>query len=283
MVVADPYKGRVYHRIPIAIHNVKLVATQHFLAQQCRTIVLIFAFQRKFVIHISHAMVYLAYRCKYNPPKSSITTALFNDMIEIKNNILKIITKINGCLVSQNRQQELGLLGGLAGDTLFHLAYFNLTKNEQQLELALKNVNAIYNHFDLLKRNGLTLSGGVTGFAWLLQYIKELNYLDMEVEEMLTEFDNLFHNYMLAEANNGHYDYLHGALGIGSYYLMRYQIGANAQHLENLVLALDANAKKTDGEYKWLNRNPENRQLTIGEYNLGLAHGIPSILLFLIK
>lgn len=186
-------------------------------------------------------------------------------------------------LCIKNEQTGFGLMGGVAGEVLFYLNYYRYTKNKQFLEKAIQKVTEIYANFHELKKHGATLSNGTTGYAWLLQHIISQDYFELEADQILSEFDSFLLLHLITEIKKGHYDYLHGAIGIGSYYLMRYQIGNNKTHVETLVEELYHKAIKINNEFKWENRDFKTGALIANQYNLGLAHGIPSILAFLMK
>lgn len=125
-----------------------------------------------------------------------------------------------------------------------------------------------------------TYAAGVAGFASYISYLETVSFID---EIITPEIDE----YLFAElekyitANN--YDFLHGAIGIATYFLYRYKY----THTPIICRALDLILKYIDtfkiedhSGYKWVSKNLTKRKY---EFNISLSHGMASILFFLSK
>lgn len=77
------------------------------------------------------------------------------------------------------------------------------------------------------------------------------------------------------------YDYLHGSIGIALYFLEKCTKNIIELYIENFVKQLISNSISTgEGKIAWKSYSPKNKS---DEFNLGLSHGIPSIIVFLSK
>jgi hypothetical protein len=78
--------------------------------------------------------------------------------------------------------------------------------------------------------------------------------------------------------NNGQYDFLHKALGIGLYYK---DIADN--YVADLILGLEKSAIKTEKGVYWYSIYENNNISTRQAINLSMSHGLASIISFLCK
>lgn len=90
----------------------------------------------------------------------------------------------------------------------------------------------------------------------------------------------------LSDLKNNFYDYLHGGLGACVYFLETESSDFSIKALSFIVDYIEKNAEFDDDGIKWnedsfLNIPPDGSFNPNKEYNLGLAHGIPSIALLL--
>ena len=84
---------------------------------------------------------------------------------------------------------------------------------------------------------------------------------------------------MLGEMKRGNYDYMHGSLGAALYFLKKELTPTILEHIITLIDQLSTG--DDNGKKKWHYHYKEG-QLE-NSTNLGLSHGIPSILVFLLK
>lgn len=113
---------------------------------------------------------------------------------------------------------------------------------------------------------------GLAGLASMLSYLVEHNILDEGADDFLMQCDAALYTAFLKTADQANLDYLHGALGIGFYFLHR--------QLSNLAIT---GALVVVGEE--LLRQLEHALVpAVGQYiNCGMAHGQLSALMFLTK
>lgn len=199
--------------------------------------------------------------------------ARYNRIVE------NIYTTINTCDLYQN----IGLHSGTSGLILF-LAYYNrviLQKND-----ICKRITEIINHNVDYINSGIKLhsiSGGISGFGWLCEHLCKIEMLEREsVDEFLDNLDPFLYMRMMTDIKDGNYDYLHGALGVGSYFLNRLGKKNVPEYLKELLMELEKSSITCqNGAIKWsswLNSTRKERG-----YNISLSHGMSSIAAFLIR
>ncbi|OJJ18870.1 hypothetical protein BKI52_25200 [marine bacterium AO1-C] len=131
----------------------------------------------------------------------------------------------------------------------------------------------------------VAMAGKYLGAAWLLQHLVNIEILDPEDAEMLSDLDDMIEASLVQNSQHKNYDTLYGLVSKGIYYLERLPHADSARtQLEQIVTSLDQTAIKENGFTYWQDH------FTIDEeyqhhvrYNLGLAHGIPGIISFLAK
>ncbi len=173
---------------------------------------------------------------------------------------------------------ELNLLEGLAGHILFRYVY-GLEKDITESEVIEALLYKLSQNSPNLNINPYSLANGMSGNCWLFQYLHIKGYIELEngffgeIDEILAQeaYNNLIHK---------KYDFLHGAAGIMFTLLKRPE--ENCKALEQLTRALLDIRIEYNGYKVWEFESPRHLRtgLTI---NMGLAHGIPSVMVLLSK
>ena len=104
----------------------------------------------------------------------------------------------------------------------------------------------------------------------LLEYLKENQFVEVDLSEMQMILDNYLIRETHKDMQNLYYDFMHGALGSGLYFL---KAKTNPEFLENMLDFLDQTAEKDTVKpvYKW--KSPLGLSREMG-YNISLSHGI---------
>ena len=178
--------------------------------------------------------------------------------------------------------RNIGLMGGKIGVALFFFYYAKYKADDSMAEYAVELISEVFDEIN----NDFTLhtyAAGIAGIGWSIELLAKNGFLEIDSEETLSGLDNYLYKAMMYEINNsGHYDFLHGAIGIGTYFLSRVSNPESRKYVEELIDKLEEKSQKDDdGARKWLSI------LTIETndkgYNLSLSHGISSIIIFLSK
>jgi lantibiotic biosynthesis protein len=178
------------------------------------------------------------------------------------------------------KNEGIGLLSGLSGIAIFHY-YCSLLVDEKYENNCIKDIEDAVDIINNGEDTG-AFSAGIAGFGWILEFLKERKFLTQDDILLLDDLDDFLYKKMKAEFNDSHYDYLHGAMGYGMYFLKRIYKGNSSSYLSELVNHLDLLAEKNnDGSIKWLS-SIDYEKGTKG-YNISMSHGSSSIIAILSK
>lgn len=175
--------------------------------------------------------------------------------------------------------KDLGLISGKTGIMLFLVYYATFSQNQAYYDSAIDLLNEI---MDGLNDNFLihTFGIGHAGFAWTIGHLAKNNLIDDSPDELVGGIEPLLYKTMKLDLLNRHYDYLHGAIGNGLYFLECAEKPQFRAYISELIDELDRISIKTsDGEIKWLSLiDFEKKQQG---FNMGMSHGIPGIIAYL--
>ena len=201
---------------------------------------------------------------------------LYSILYFMKNGIL---SKIAQDLVKSfnTKAPSLGLLGGRLGEILF-LYYYSLIDKQYQ-EIADFNIDELMKHIKATGKYHYSYTHGFAGFGIGIYLLEESGFVEKDKDQ----FDDidLYLQYCLdAEIKNEHYDFLHGVIGIGFYFLKHFKDKPDIcrEQIEKIVSYLNDTAiqDKQKHTVKW---TCESNDRTI--YNISLSHGMASIIVFL--
>ncbi len=181
---------------------------------------------------------------------------------------------------------EIGVLSGSAGIALFQFYYAKLTGEESYADQGVEILASIIEKINT-GYNFHTFCSGIAGAAWTIQLLQEEGYVDLDCDELLSDLDSfLIQSIAHITPDDNFYDFLHGILGIGYYFLKRFEHTQNIalQHtyrqiLADIVALLQERGQHDNSFTRW--ESYVIRQEGVRGYNLGLSHGIPSIINFL--
>ncbi|MDR1339524.1 MAG: lanthionine synthetase C family protein [Prevotellaceae bacterium] len=121
---------------------------------------------------------------------------------------------------------------------------------------------------------------GLSGVLYLLLFLRENHFIDMDVSDAQPLLDSYLVTMMRHDMGKGYFDFMHGALGVGLYFLKR---GDTVEYIRELIDFLYETAEKnrTKQTFKWKSSMMKNESEHVPVYNLALSHGISSIIIFL--
>jgi lantibiotic modifying enzyme len=198
----------------------------------------------------------------------------------LKKSILEKVDEIAAVLLTPAGDVEkIGLLDGKMGIALFLFYYAEFSGDEKYYDRAME---LLLNVFDEINEgfDYDTFCMGIAGVGWAVEHLTRNDFIKADTREMLAEVDPYIHQAMMRDIQNGHYDYLHGAVGHGIYFLSRL---AHRESEDYLIAFLDElekrGIKNEDGGVKWRSMVDYDRE--IEGFNLSLSHGLASIIAFL--
>ena len=197
--------------------------------------------------------------------------------IEIKQKI-DLIVECIFTKIQKSEEESFGLYTGGFGLLLFLFYYSRYFKNKKHTLLTEKYAERLLNQF-IEKEKLHTFCSGLSGILYLFEFLRENDYIDMDVSNAQPVLDNYLVSRMKQDIQQRYYDFMHGALGVGLYFLKK---GTHPEYIQELIEFLYHTAEKEPDNqiFKWESVvliNEENRST----YNLALSHGISSIIIFL--
>ncbi len=197
--------------------------------------------------------------------------------------ILEKIREIAEAVSNNGNDKNASLLSGSAGNAIFLKCYYKKMPNEIIFDNLKKNIN---NSIFAIENSRLTYTfcSGIAGIAWSLIYLSEQKLLDLGDDAYFKELDFFLYNCGKNDLENRNFDYLHGGLGVILYFLKRDKSPTSNDYLLSLTKLLFSQVKNNEDEIVWSsNFNITESINQLEEYNIGLAHGIPSIIIVLTK
>jgi lantibiotic modifying enzyme len=195
---------------------------------------------------------------------------------------IQVIENIHQELMISELSANIGLHAGTSGLALF-LAYYDriiLRKNEistRLMDILEHNIKQIDSGNRLH-----TICNGISGFGWLCEHLRKLKMLNQEDIKFLDDLDPFLYRQMITDIRTENYDYLHGALGVGTYFLSRCDKEETAQYLDDLLTELENSAIPCEnGAVKWL--SVLDHETGEKGFNISLSHGMSSIAAFLLR
>lgn len=147
--------------------------------------------------------------------------------------------------------------------------------------------DAFQNDFELLAEHSLSFShptfcSGYAGINWYFKFLQAKELLSDEDREILCYRDKELERISLEMLKHGNYDFLHGAVGI-AYYLLYRPAASTEEYYAAFFQLLEALIDASETRDAVPNFDYKTNSIIPGEINLGLSHGIPSVLKFCIQ
>ena len=181
-------------------------------------------------------------------------------------------------------EPHLGVLAGLSGLALFQFYYSKFLDTDTFADVGLNILTTCIDRIN----NGYhipTYCTGIAGMGWVLEHLKAYDFIEADTDGRLAELDEHLYAVMTDDLNHNDYDFLHGGIGYGYYFLKRYKHTTSnvlKQRYKDYLLASVAQLNRfaeTDGDQvRWGVLHEGSQEI---RYNFGLAHGIPSIINYL--
>lgn len=199
----------------------------------------------------------------------------------LKNKLDEISSSIENNHLKNNQS---GVLAGISGIAIFSYYYSRFSNNEYYEDLGLKALTLCVDNIN----NGNvypTYCSGIAGLGWVFQHLTKNDLVEVD-DRLLNDLDEYLYESMSFYIKNGNYDFLHGGLGCGFYFLKRYE-NTSSKDLKNkyknylyeCVGLLKDLSEATNDTVKW--ESIIDIETKEKGYNLSLSHGMSSIVNFL--
>lgn len=196
---------------------------------------------------------------------------------------LEIVDKIYMELMSCRLSGNIGLHSGTSGIALFLSYYDYIILNRAEISPRVFDILEFNIQWINSGKKIHTLCRGLSGFGWVCEHLREMKMLGNEDIEFLDDLDFVLYKQMLYDIKHENYDFLHGAIGVGTYFLSRFDKNEKSiGYVEELLTELEKSGIGCENNaIKWISvLNFETREKG---YNISMSHGMSSIIAFLIR
>jgi lantibiotic modifying enzyme len=197
---------------------------------------------------------------------------------------LSAVRSIAADLRSLPLSLDAGLASGRAGIALLFASLAQTEPDGDHATVARRLLDSAINNL-VSSPMGSELYGGFLGVAWAAQHLSSF-YPDEDDDEFYQEVDEAVLTLLGNPPALRSFDVFTGLLGLGVYALERLPSPFAQTCLERVVMQLAARAERQADGLTWKSE-PDSlpaevrKEYPNGYYNLGLAHGVPGVLVFL--
>ncbi len=176
------------------------------------------------------------------------------------------------------------LSGGTAGIALF-LGYFSKVPGREGLQdRAMELLSLAVERVD--RTHGAKLYSGYSGIAWAVEHLQQEVFEDAEGEDANEGVDEVLQDILAPSPWRDDYDLISGLVGYGVYALERLSRPRARLILARILDHLEAMAVPRPKGHSWptvpgLLPTWQRKLAPQGYLNLGLAHGVPGVLMLL--
>jgi lantibiotic biosynthesis protein len=173
------------------------------------------------------------------------------------------------------------LTGGKAGIALFYAQLFRQFKEPRHLDRSCELITDCL--ISLQQARGtFDFASGISGILWSAKIMTHWGLIDIREVEGIEEINKQIGRSMEIDARKNIFDFFYGFIGKGIYLIDPYP--ENVAIIEDIIHYLDALGIRDDQGITWEQTFIANRKVHAGPcYELGMAHGISGIILFLSK
>ncbi|MCD7931704.1 MAG: hypothetical protein LUH15_10310 [Tannerellaceae bacterium] len=150
---------------------------------------------------------------------------------------------ISECLYSKIREKDgksFSLYTGEFGILLFLFYYSKYLSKTKYTLLTEEYAQKIFGQF-LEKECIHTFCSGFSGELYLIEYLRENDFIDFDIRPVQKVLDDYLVGQMRQNIQNHYYDFMHGALGVGLYFLKR---KVHSYYIRELIDFLYESAEK---------------------------------------
>lgn len=204
-------------------------------------------------------------------------------MCIMKSSQLEIVDKIYMELMSCMLSGNIGLHSGTSGIALF-LSYYDYTiLNKTEISQRIFDIFDFNIQWINSGKKIHTLCRGLSGFGWVCEHLRKMKMLGDEDIEFLDDLDLVLCRQMLYDVKHENYEFLHGAIGVGTYFLSRFDKNKETiRYVQELLTELEKSGITCENNaVKWL--SVLNYETGEKGYNISMSHGMSSIVAFLIR
>ncbi|WP_298509322.1 lanthionine synthetase LanC family protein [uncultured Kordia sp.] len=125
-------------------------------------------------------------------------------------------------LQEHSNTTNVGILNGLAGESLYHFYRSELLDEDASYDTAVLKLQQV---IEIMSSGQVhtTFYNGLAGIGWFICHLNEAEIAEIDIEDFLdTSVDTLLYEDMIQFLNMNLYDFFYGATGICFYFLKRF-------------------------------------------------------------
>ena len=173
------------------------------------------------------------------------------------------------------------------GAALFFFYYSRFKLHEEALDAGVELIDGIFQRVNReLAEGRLTVSSSYFNtIGWLFEHLEQNDFLDIDTNEILDVLDDFIFQGMMADIQEENYDLVSGALGKALYFMRRMPKKPElSRFIEALIGELNRISQKVpDRGISWRHKIQSQEGDDVFVANMGLAHGIPGVVVFLAR
>lgn len=127
---------------------------------------------------------------------------------------------INTLLLNASFIDNIGLMHGKMGISIFFFHFARQTKNQIYEDYAGELIDEIYD--EITANTPVDFEDGLAGIGWGIEYLVQNKFIEADTDEVLEEFDNRIFKELIYNTPK-EIGLLNGIVGIGAYFLKRIQ------------------------------------------------------------
>ena len=127
---------------------------------------------------------------------------------------------INTLLLNASFIEDLGLMHGKMGISIYFFHLASQTKNKIYEDYAGELIDEIYE--EITANTPINFENGLAGIGWGIEYLVQNGFIEADTDEVLEEFDNRIFKELIYNTPK-EIGLLNGIVGIGAYFLKRIQ------------------------------------------------------------
>lgn len=179
--------------------------------------------------------------------------------------------------LKRHETEATGLLSGSAGMLLFFHEY-DLHHNTDESRVVFEEKLTTFIKC-LSGNSSATYADGFAGIACVLHFLGRNRKLPFKLDVLYAQLDKVLSLSLRDAMERQDFDFLHGAIGIGCYFLER----KNPEALRQLIQALRRHAVSDEHGTRWSSPLEMSKGKHESVFQLSLSHGSAAILVFLAR
>lgn len=188
------------------------------------------------------------------------------------------IKKIESILFEKAEKMEIPTIHNDLGALIFEATLYRYTNEDIYKQKTLKLLKTLTQVFG--ERNlGSGFFEGFEGIFYVIQYLMKCNII--EDEKILEGLEEYLLQSLSIDFKTNHFDPMHGSIGKLLYFINSKNQDKEKVNglIDQFLNSLYEHRQETDQGIFWYDQNEDNKELV----NLGMAHGLPGILAFLVR